>query len=463
MTARPYYSPSALAVGERCPHAWALCYLDGLREPSIDWADIEAGAVVVGNPTRHPCPQCGRGLVEVDSQRAACPVCNVELPRANSRQRGASVGSALHAHLEEHYRGGEPDWTSTVGEIAAAGLGLLPRREACVRVEVEHAIGDVPTGCERPPVAMLVHGVPLGGFRDLVARPDDAECARLRATGALIERGEPLLVDYKGTSNVANWAKSTDTLRADTAACAYALDVMRQEGLDSIACRWVYFQTKNKRAAKAVDFRLTAAECERTLAEPCRLARELDAIESSAEAPRNTRRCTDFLMPDRQSGGWQGGCEYHCTAGGPCDARRSLVGFFHLLDRLEPTTMTETLKSKFAKKTTPAAPPPATEPAPPPVGATEPPPAAEDTTAPEPTAPAEAETPKQKSKQKRNRRTGPAQPPPTGDAASFSERQAAAREKIAEGEAELAAVNAEIQAAAEALAALLPAEAIDVA
>jgi hypothetical protein len=116
--------------------------------------------------------------------------------------------------------------------------------------------------------------------------------------------------------------------------------------------------------------------------------------------------------------------------------------------------MTDSLKSKFAKKTTPAAPPPATEPAPPPVGATEPPPAAEDTTAPEPTAPAEAENPKPKPK--RNKRASKPQPPPTGDAASFGARQAAAREKIAEGEAELAAVNAEIQAAAEALAALLP-------
>lgn len=451
MTRRPYYSPSALVKGERCRHAWALHYLDGLVEPSYDWREIEAGRVIVGNVMRASCPQCGRAMVELDLATARCPVCeSVTLPRANARQRGASVGGALHSHWEAHYRPDlpDPDWTSEVGLIASAGMPLLPRRESCYRLEIEHAIGDVPTGCDRPPTAMIVHGVPVGGFRDLVAWPDETEVRRLRAsTGCLVDLGQPILVDYKGTSDVQRWAKTTDTLRADPAAAAYALDVIERNGLDGVACRWVYFQTKGTHRALPVDFWMSRDDCLRALEPYCQLAKELDAIDSSADAPRSPMRCTDFMWPDNCSGGWAGGCEYHCTVGGPCDQLRPLAAFFALSDRLEKPKMAID-KSKFARAAN-AAPPPAPPPAAPPVGAAEPPPPEADPAADPAPTPAKPRT--------RKARSAAAPAAPAG-ASDYAARQSAAREKIAEGEAELAAVNAEIQAAAEALAALLTTE-----
>lgn len=444
MTRRPYYSPSALVKGERCRHAWALHYLDGLVEPSYDWREIEAGRVIVGNVMRASCPQCGRAMVELDLQTARCPVCEgVTMPRANARQRGASVGSALHTHWEAHYRGGDPDWTSEVGLIASAGMPLLPRREACTRVEVERAIGDVSTGVPRPPTAMIVHGVPVGGYRDLVAWPDETEVRRLRAsTGCLVDLGQPLLVDYKGTSDVTRWAKTVDTLRADPAAAAYALDVIERAGLDGVACRWVYFQTKGTHRALPVDFWLSRDDCLRALEPYCRLALDLDGLESSANAPRSPMRCTDFMWPDNRSGGWAGGCEYHCTVGGPCDQLRPLAAFFALSARLEKPKMAID-KSKFARAAN-ATPPPATEPAAPPVGAAEPPPPATD--------------PAPKTRTRKPRTTAAATATSAGDVASLTARKAAAEAKIAEGEAELAAVQAEAQALIDAAAALLPAE-----
>jgi len=440
---RPYHSPSSLAKGERCHHAWALHYIDGLIEPSYDWADIEAGRVIAGPLRGATCPECHRSLSEVDGE-ARCVPCGIVVPRANARQRGASIGTALHSFLEAWYRGEAVDWTSTVGQIAAAGEPYLPDPDRCHRVEVETSIGLEPTGLDRPPTSMLVHGVRLGGFRDLVAWPNAKEAERL----GYID-GEPVLIDYKGTSDVAKWAKPVDVLRADNAANAYALDVLRRYGGQSLQCRWLYFQTKRRPVAAPVDFVISVDDAYAALRPAADLARELDRLTSSAAAPRSPLRCTDYLVPDRRTGGWSGGCEYHCTAGGPCDQLRPLRAFFHLADRLEQRPMAS-LKDKFNKaKTAPATPPPETAPATPPVGSASPPPPAED-----PAAPPPAATPAKP----RNRRKGQASPPPMGDAASYAERKAAAEAKIAEGQAELAAVVAEIAAARDALAALLPAE-----
>jgi hypothetical protein len=438
---RPYHSASSLALGERCQHAWGLHYLDDIVEPPIAWDDIEAKRVLVGDVTRTPCQQCYSPSLHLDAAQAVavCLRCGNETPWASPRQRGASIGSAMHALFEAWYRGQSVDWTSTVGQIATAGVRHLPAPDRCHRVEVEASIGIEPTGLDRSPTRMQVHGVWLAGFRDLLAWPFDDEATRLG-----LQTRSPILFDYKGTSDIAKWAKDIATLTQDTAANAYALDVMLRYRLDQLQCRWVYFQTKGPHAAAPVDFVITLEGARAALREPCRLARELDQLQSSAESPRSPMRCTDYLMPDRRSGGWTGGCEYHCTVGGPCDQLRPLKSFWRLLDRLEQRPMAS-LKEKFANRSAAlVAPPPATEPAAPPIGSAEPPPPTEDTTAP---------TPAKRSRKPRTASTASAS---TGDAATFAERKAAAEAKIAEGQAELDSVLVDISAARDALAALLP-------
>ena len=39
---RAYHSPSSIDLGRRCEYAWALCYIAKLREPDVDYRDIES-------------------------------------------------------------------------------------------------------------------------------------------------------------------------------------------------------------------------------------------------------------------------------------------------------------------------------------------------------------------------------------------------------------------------------------
>jgi hypothetical protein len=399
---RPYHSASSLALGARCERAWAYHYLENITEPELAWADIESGAV-----------------------------------QANSRQRGAAIGKALHQHWEDWYLHREVDWTSTVGRIAEAGLALLPDRELCT-TQIEEPIGDERTGLElpKPPLAMSVHGVRLAGFRDLVAWPLENEALRLG-----LKPWCPVLIDYKGTSDIQRWAKTSDQLRVDTQASAYALDVMHRTHRTRMQCRWVYFQTKRQRQALAVDFVLTREECEANLREPCETAKRLDTLTPDTARP-DPDRCVDYLMPDRRSPtGWQGGCEYHCSVGGPCEQVRSLKSFFLLTAKLEQKPKMTSMKGKFSKPTN-AAPPAATEPEAPPVGSTEPP-AREEQPAPAPRT--------------RKPRTPSASPATQKSLVTdLADAKAQAEAKIAEGQAELDAVLEQIQAARDSLTALLP-------
>jgi len=419
---RPYHSPSSIATGANCPLAWYYCYHAGLREADIPWADIEAGRVV-----------------------------------ANPRQRGASIGKAVHAELEAWYgfgHGGTPDWASTPGQIAAAMVPYLPDPKRCDVVLVEQPIGDVSTGLElpRPPTALVVHGVRWGGFKDLVAWPDDAEAARLG-----LAPGEPILIDFKTTSDL-KWAKAVDVLRRDPQACVYALDVMRLAERDDVQCRWVYGQSKGRPRGHAVDFRLTRAEAEAALEGPAATAKKLDAIEVYADAVPNTRGCQAYLMPDRRRDRqpddppWAGGCQYHVTAGGPCAVRRSTIGFVALASKLEtkrsnqpmanPPPIDPELQKAFnqlatAAKAPPAAPAPVASP--PAAVASAPAPAVEA----EP-APAPAPAPKRRGRPKKAAEPAPAADGLAAMLAEYQAKAAAAEAHVAELEASLAAARDEL-------------------
>lgn len=304
---RLYHSPSSISLGARCQHAWALRYIDGVRDVDVPWSEIESGRVVT------------------------------------SRQRSTSLGKGVHAVLEDYYTPhATPAWHTFPGLVARSGVHLLPYPNDCEEVRVEEEIGAE----ELPPIirpcpscgeegeadraatvltcpfcghswsveegvsrGLRVHGVLWAGFRDLLVRPTRADCERLGLGAA----SKWWLHDYKSTADIARWSLTPDKLRDDVQCNLYGLDACELLDLSEIDARWIYFETKKVRRAAEVRTVVHADRALEILEPQAKLARELDEIDTSAHAPKNPRACGDY-----------GGCPHHISAGGPCDARRSI-------------------------------------------------------------------------------------------------------------------------------------------
>ena len=275
--ARPYHSPSSIALGKRCRRAWAYCYIAGIRDPRVDWQESWA----------------------------------VKLPPGvTSRMRSLALGVAMHAVVERWYRHEPINWTTYPAQVFLSGAHLLPHPDRVRAGYVEQAIGmlphAVPVGDHAPPTALEVHGVRFAGFKDLLVHAP-AELARLKIAG------EWLLADYKSSASIARYAPKPAALEVDVQANLYGLDACMRLDLDSIAARWVYFETKRKRVAAPVDVTVTRARALDILGPVAELARELDTIETVEDATPNADACEDY-----------GGCTHHVSRGGPCSARRNL-------------------------------------------------------------------------------------------------------------------------------------------
>jgi hypothetical protein len=380
--ARRYHSPSSTELGARCPRAWAYCYIDKLRDPEVVWDESMA--------TRLP-------------------------PGVTAKQRSGALGTAGHKVLEAWYLGGTPAWHTYPGQVVEAGRHLLPTPGA-VTAMVEAPIGDEPIADpgDGPAVGLRFGGVLWAGFRDLVVT-GGAETERLGLRGAVV------LFDYKTTASIAKYAKDADALRADLQCNLYALATMIEVGVPWIACRWVYFETKAVRRALPTDVVIRRADAEARVNAASVLAAELDLLERSADAPQNVDACGDY-----------GGCSYHVSVGGPCDARRSVGKLIQLRRKAMPLTEEQKAKfAKFGKKDTAPAETPE-------VGAAEAPTDAAPTETPK-AAPA----PKAKAKAKA--------PAAGGLAAIIAEHQAA----IAQAETDLAIAQGQKDAAIAALRAVL--------
>lgn len=327
---RDSHSASSIALGGRCRRAWAYRYIANLRDADVPWAAIMRGAP------------------------------------ATSRQRSCALGSAVHATIERWYgfggddpraegagAPGRPNWEWYPGQVARAGLALLPDPAACRAVVVESkAIIDA-------------HGVRWTTVPDLVALPTEDESERLGV------RGGWLLVDHKTSSNPGRYALNAERLHDDVQANLYALRVAQDRRLDGVPARWIYYDTTpavgtrhEPRVARgrafAVDTVIDRDQALHRLEAPAALARELDAIERVADAPMNLDACRDY-----------GGCPFHKSAGGPCDARRSIAAFVSA--RTSKGTMTkEELQAKFAAATAATATAPASAPTPAPAEAAPP-------------------------------------------------------------------------------------------
>jgi hypothetical protein len=157
---REHHSASSVTLIRRCQRAAAYQYLDGLREPDVTWADVEAGV--------------------------AC----------TSGQRSRALGKAVHAHLEAWQRGtlDSAAWATTPGTIALSGAHLVP------------APGTSPGAAfERE-------------FRKRVGAVEWLGCVDAHFPAAK----PPLIVDYKTSRDIARYALTPDQLAQDLQASLYA-------------------------------------------------------------------------------------------------------------------------------------------------------------------------------------------------------------------------------------------------
>jgi hypothetical protein len=169
----------------------------------------------------------------------------------------------------------------------------------------------------------------------LLARPSRAECDRLG-----VPYGPVLLDDYKTSSSIQRYALTEAELLADVQANLYGYATCVEFGQDFTPARWVYFETKKVRRAKAVDVDIHHDAALAVLEPACALARQLDTLVYASAAAKNPLACGDY-----------GGCQYHQSRGGPCDARRSIGGLIQArVKKKEPTmAISPDIKSKFSK------------------------------------------------------------------------------------------------------------------
>ena len=303
--ARRYHSASSIKLGQRCPRAWAYAYIAGLREPDVDWAEIEAGRIVP------------------------------------PRVRSLSLGKAVHAMGEAYFGGSRAPyaWQSLPGQIFASGIGALPLPAACDEIEVERPIGDVAVEGAPGGRVLELHGVRWAGCRDLAVR----------------QNNEWLQVDYKTTASLARYALTPEALRNDLQCAIYVVDLAQRLGLNEVACRWLYLETKAVRRAMPIDVVVPLEHAIKIVEPAAALARELDKLERVEDAEQILTACYDY-----------GGCQYHASAGGPCEAVRSVGAYFER-EKGKRTTMAldPSLLAKFqALPAPPAAPAQPAQPAP---------------------------------------------------------------------------------------------------
>jgi hypothetical protein len=291
---RIYHSASSVLTArngdEGCDYAWALRYVAGIRDPEVDWADIESGRVQV-LPRDVPVPP---------GSRVFC----------TPRQRSTSLGKATHRIGELWYLGERPDWESFPGQVFASGRAHLPAPSECALIEVEHAIGDIPTGIDEPSACQFmceVDGVHYAGNRDLLVDISAAAADRLGLRSGIVQ------ADYKTSSSLSRYQKSTTDLLDDLQCALYTIDACKRFDLNEIQSRWVYLETKAVRRSRPTDVVMTLDRALEIIARYTPTVHRVDQITTLEEAEKNPRNCDRY-----------GGCPHHVSLGGPCNARRSI-------------------------------------------------------------------------------------------------------------------------------------------
>ncbi len=252
---REHASASSIDLRNRCHRAWGYRYLEGRNLPELTWAPDMSGT---------------------------------------PKQKSLALGKAVHAVLEEYYRGGSPNWGPRPGQIALAARQWLPAREDCDEVWPERAI-TLDTTKYNASIAKLE----FQGYEDLVVR----------------QGRNYFLFDYKSTKDF-KWMKTPAEILADEQGCVYPLDIMDWAGTGCIPGRWVYTKTEGRPEARKVDVVFDRIPVEKQFRDL--IIQAADLRYEVREYKKGQLKVLD-LKPNPQECDSYGGCPYHKTRGGPCD------------------------------------------------------------------------------------------------------------------------------------------------
>jgi CRISPR/Cas system-associated exonuclease Cas4 (RecB family) len=243
----------------------------------------------------------------------------------------AELGRAVHAELEKYLRGGEIDFTTEVGYIAASGLQHLPKPGAeGMQIEAEFHF-EGPSG----------HS--YLGYKDL-------EMPRV-------------VYDHKSTGDL-KWQKTEEDLKTDIQATLYAADYFRNNPDElEVELRWVYYQTRGTKKSAVTRVTRHQGEVWDRFLEIERVAEQMASIDTKdpLELPPSINHCSAF-----------GGCPHQgrCNLS-PFDKMRSYMEQNKLLASLQakkngaaaPASAAPDLPAAASAPATPAPSPPAPAPA----------------------------------------------------------------------------------------------------
>lgn len=299
------HSPSSIKLAKQCRRAWALCYVDRIRKPEVQWEDVLAWqAWRAGELQERPAvePQGG--------------------------QRSAACGTRVHLYAEWYLTGAATadadvygprrliDWESLPGQVLSSMLQHLPPAGSVAREDVEREF------------TIDVDGVPFKGLIDLWVA-DALE-----------------VWDHKTTRDIRQYALLPDavarelgeperSVKDDLQACTYVLRRAKDmPGADAVTVRWTYAETDRSRRSLPVVQSIPVAHAQRVCADAANLARTL-TYTTSDEAPANGLACDDF-----------GGCWYR---GRHCNAKRPWGKIFALHEKEQEKDMAEKKTLSFAE------------------------------------------------------------------------------------------------------------------
>jgi PD-(D/E)XK nuclease superfamily protein len=252
----------------------------------------------------------------------------VEEPSSPAAEKGKQV----HAVLEQYLTGGQIDFTTEIGYIAASGLQHLPQPGTWVDVEDRKVWVPAPGLL----VEQEFHFVgPSGhsylGYKDLETDDD--------------------VYDHKTTSDL-RWQKTEEELRIDIQATLYAVDHFRKHpDKNEVKLHWVYYQTKNAKKSAVTRLRVQQDETWQRFLEIEKIADQMAvaATKQPLELPPSINHCSAY-----------GGC--------PHQGRCNLSPFDRMRSHVEQNKLLASLSLKKANGAA-AVPPPAALAAPPPVAA----------------------------------------------------------------------------------------------
>ena len=257
-------SASQISLFRDCARKWAFRYLAGIKAP------------------QHPAAALGE---DVDT-----------------------------GQLQPFYREKRPfDYTRPSADIAASGLGLLPKPGPGIEVQKKFVILS-PSKSD--------NGKNLFGYQgyiDLYAKKgvvgflppcsihDDCHVDPRLAEACANDN--PLVLDFKTTSDL-KWAKSQEDLRTDIQAQLYAFETFYETRAPAVDLVWVYFQTRGAKRAKRTHLRVLPDEAAEQFQRINETAKEMYGIRGANPNPMD-------LPPTVEACEAYGGCFYRdrCNLG----------------------------------------------------------------------------------------------------------------------------------------------------